>query len=449
MSSSSSTSPPVPKPLFHAELLPLIRSVTICITLPTPSTPTTRLTLTSPTELLLAHNGTSTPLPLPGAVAIRVAAATLRASIPAGEKTLSYRLPIAAPAAAAPPSTEPAENYVPWSAPVLVQAGKSVSLMCKACACVIVDGTSVKNWKDLPSGNWAEMMEFWHCHKPGPDKKKQQQQTNGVHTNGVHANGHTNGGHTAATAAPTAAAAATNGEGARYGALQGGFGAEAGTVLVDLTYFLVAQADCVGVQVVESTQYPHGLYCTNCKAHLGATDPQTHSYSLNKWKLKLHLSAHGISEEYSYPVEPFLSAKLLALAEGEGVRRMLISSSSSPEEKNKLRLWLFSTDVRYTSSAVERPMRAVKVFYQEDDGQVGGDGQQQQQQQQQGTAMGSGGFEEVRLQGEMVVGLRERLEEGLGLEVAAGVGVGGFHGWKVGYLMRFERENTVVRGLVG
>jgi hypothetical protein len=21
-------------------------------------------------------------------------------------------------------------------------------------------------WKDLPSENWAEMMEFWHCHKP-------------------------------------------------------------------------------------------------------------------------------------------------------------------------------------------------------------------------------------------------------------------------------------------
>lgn len=205
--------------------------------------------------------------------------------------------------------------------------------------------------------------------------------------------------------------------------------------------------------VKQSTQYPHGLYCTNCKAHLGSTDPQTHSYSLNKWKLKLHLSAHGISEEYSYPLEPFLSAKLLALAEGEGVRRMLISSSSSSpsssaQEKSKLRLWLFSTDVKYTSSAVERPMRAVKVFYQGDDGQ--GDGGGQQQQQQQGTAMGmgGGGFEEVRLQGEMVVGLRERLEEGLGLE-AAGLSVGGFCGWKVGYLMRFERENTVVRGLVG
>lgn len=23
-------------------------------------------------------------------------------------------------------------------------------------------------WKDLPSENWAEMMEFWHCHKPEP-----------------------------------------------------------------------------------------------------------------------------------------------------------------------------------------------------------------------------------------------------------------------------------------
>ncbi|KAI5850410.1 ubiquitin-conjugating enzyme E2-binding protein [Morchella snyderi] len=418
---------PVPIPLFHAELLPNIRSVTISITLPTPATITTRLALATPTELLLVHNGTSTPLPLPAAVAVRVATSTLRTTA-IGEKTLSYRLPVAAAPASPPPSNEPAENYVPWTAAALAQAGKSISLMCKACTCVLVDGASVKTWKDLPSGNWAEMMEFWHCHKPGPDKKKQAN--------------------------------------ARYGMLQGGFGAEAGTVLVDLTYFLVAQADC-------SSQHPHGLYCTNCKAHLGAgaTDTDTHSssssYSLNKWKLKLRLSAHGISEEYAYPLEPFLAAKLLALAEGEGLRRMLVSSPPTPTTtttsaqggaaggKGRLRLWLFSADVRYTSSAVERPMRAVKVFYQEDEegGEGGGGQQQQQQQQQQGTAMGSGGFEEVVLQTEMVAGLRERLEEGaaagLGLEAGAAATVGGFGGWKMGYLMRFERENTVVRGVAG
>ena len=24
----------------------------------------------------------------------------------------------------------------------------------------------VRSWKDLPSENWAEMMDFWHCHRP-------------------------------------------------------------------------------------------------------------------------------------------------------------------------------------------------------------------------------------------------------------------------------------------
>ena len=24
----------------------------------------------------------------------------------------------------------------------------------------------MRDWKDLPSEGWAEMMDFWHCHKP-------------------------------------------------------------------------------------------------------------------------------------------------------------------------------------------------------------------------------------------------------------------------------------------
>ncbi|EAQ89347.1 hypothetical protein CHGG_05966 [Chaetomium globosum CBS 148.51] len=37
---------------------------------------------------------------------------------------------------------------------------------CRQCATEVVCSGSVKVWKDLPSENWAEMMEFWHCHKP-------------------------------------------------------------------------------------------------------------------------------------------------------------------------------------------------------------------------------------------------------------------------------------------
>jgi hypothetical protein len=30
----------------------------------------------------------------------------------------------------------------------------------------LINAGRITEWKDLPSDNWAEMMEFWHCHKP-------------------------------------------------------------------------------------------------------------------------------------------------------------------------------------------------------------------------------------------------------------------------------------------
>jgi hypothetical protein len=41
-----------------------------------------------------------------------------------------------------------------------------VELTCKSCEGVIVSKGKIRQWKDLPNENWAEMMDFWHCHKP-------------------------------------------------------------------------------------------------------------------------------------------------------------------------------------------------------------------------------------------------------------------------------------------
>lgn len=62
-------------------------------------------------------------------------------------------------------------------------------------------------WKDLPSGNWADMMDFWHCHKPETEFKQTD-------------------------------------AGNKYVGLQGGYAAVEGTALVELTYFLVAKGNC-------------------------------------------------------------------------------------------------------------------------------------------------------------------------------------------------------------
>jgi ubiquitin-protein ligase E3 D len=52
---------------------------------------------------------------------------------------------------------------VPWTASAL---SATVSLHCKACFSTLVEAKTISQWKDLPSENWAELMDLWFCHKP-------------------------------------------------------------------------------------------------------------------------------------------------------------------------------------------------------------------------------------------------------------------------------------------
>ena len=52
---------------------------------------------------------------------------------------------------------------VPWSA---FHLKSGASFCCRHCSLEFIREGVILHWKDLPSENWAEMMEFWHCHKP-------------------------------------------------------------------------------------------------------------------------------------------------------------------------------------------------------------------------------------------------------------------------------------------
>lgn len=66
------------------------------------------------------------------------------------------------------------DDYVPWSAHELETSSK---IRCASCDAVIVDSSVMTSWKDLPSANWAEMMDFWHCHKPHENEKQHIHET--------------------------------------------------------------------------------------------------------------------------------------------------------------------------------------------------------------------------------------------------------------------------------
>lgn len=87
-------------------------------------------------------------------------------------------------------------------------------------------------FKDLPSQNWAEMMDFWHCHKP--DEHEHDHDHDHSHAR----NGHNSGG-----------TQDQNEMVKGYGA-SNRVTATPGTVLVDVSSFIIAEADGLGLKKV-------------------------------------------------------------------------------------------------------------------------------------------------------------------------------------------------------
>jgi hypothetical protein len=83
----------------------------------------------------------------------------------------------------------------------------------------------LKTWKDLPSENWAEMMEFWHCHKPHDHDAKDE---DSLGKKG-------------------------------YGA-SSAIAAQPSVGLVDQTSFLVSEVDCTGLLVSLIAAQSHRLF---------------------------------------------------------------------------------------------------------------------------------------------------------------------------------------------
>jgi ubiquitin-protein ligase E3 D len=209
----------------YAELLSNIRQVSVAVSLPSPSDLSTRATLAADgCNVHISHQGASCHLRLPAKAAIGATALTVQSQ---GVPTLSWRLPVSPDAL---PQLNGSQEATPlWSATDL-EADSGVQ--CRNCSAVIVEVGSV-TWKDLPSENWAEMMEFWHCHKPAD-------------------HGHSHD-HSHAGKADEASLAARG-----YGA-SSAISAQKSVGFVDLTTLLFPNSDCNGLTVslrLGASHYP-------------------------------------------------------------------------------------------------------------------------------------------------------------------------------------------------
>ncbi len=215
-------SPLSPKSLLYAELLSNIRQISLAVSLASPCDSSTRVTVAADgLTVELTHHQEVRRLTLPERVSFGASALPIQKQ---GITTLSWRLPLQ-PSSAILHVGSSQQNAPLWSATDL-ESGSEVT--CRECHAVIVASDTVEVWKDLPSENWAEMMEFWHCHKP---------------------NHHSHDHHDAGKADEKSLASRGYGSSSTIYAQKGvGF--------VDLTTLLFVDEDCRGLTVSFITRLP-------------------------------------------------------------------------------------------------------------------------------------------------------------------------------------------------
>lgn len=145
---------------IYAELLLNIRQITIQVSLPSSCNEATSIGLSKEHDSLsVFHGGQAADIHLPTVVQDGFDPKIH----PRNDRELLLRLPAAVGDVnkLRPIDAGPAPKPL-WSAPSMTP---DTRIACRACRALLVKD-SIRIWKDLPSENWAEMMDFWHCHKP-------------------------------------------------------------------------------------------------------------------------------------------------------------------------------------------------------------------------------------------------------------------------------------------
>ncbi|KAK8083735.1 hypothetical protein PG996_002516 [Apiospora saccharicola] len=262
-----------------------------------------------------------------------------------------------------------AQTSTPWSAQDLSPGS---SIYCRGCQTVVVAEGKVETWKDLPSENWAEMMEFWHCHKPHDHEHHDDQ---GLASRGYGANSKLSG--------------------------------QSGVGLVDMTSLLFSQSDCSNITPstmptssdnleLENVEFKpangttrlanlgNPLFCSKCHYEIGVSHQDQTSVTLFKWAISIRGPTSTSSTASTPAAQPSLpqcvSAMLMATLSRSACSKTIIIPSTADtgtplqtgtegeqqQQQKLLHIWLFNQDITFTSTEQrpeQRAVSAVKVFY--------------------------------------------------------------------------------------
>ncbi|KIW22843.1 uncharacterized protein PV07_11096 [Cladophialophora immunda] len=317
---------PKPKIVLYAETLTHIGQLTLHASLQTEKNEHTKILLSSDKKVITAiHDGESSSIYLPTQIS-----GTAHVTFPIDKRTeISTRLQIDDVGQLKPTTEGLSDVEAPWSA---VSLHARSSICCGQCAAAILVTDKVTTWKDLPSENWAELMDFWFCHKP---HNKQSPQDHAAQSANLAAKG---------KVTPTP-----------------------GVGLVDMVSFLLCGEDCANIKVAKDPTKAGVdiLRCASCKSCLGSGAEDEKSYRLYKSRLAV-IPEPGQAPQ-RFPAAVFLTAQLLSLIGSSVSRRVVVHDDGRSESeggRQGLLLWIFNPDIYYSSSKRgPTAHRAMKVFY--------------------------------------------------------------------------------------
>ncbi|KAH6689145.1 ubiquitin-conjugating enzyme E2-binding protein [Plectosphaerella plurivora] len=356
---------------LYAELLPNIRQVSLVATLSSPHDGTTVAQVSGDgSRIQVRHRSAVEELTLPGQVS---SPSLLPIQAKAGDpRTLSWRLPVASSVGLG--GREGLDPVVPWTASD-IKPGSAVT--CRQCTRELVADGRVGVWKDLPSENWAEMMDFWHCHKPNDDG-------HGHSHSHSHDHGHVQDRpYTQEHLAQRA-----------YGA-NSSISAQKSVGFVDLTSFLFSEDDCSGLSfsvgdgseshastadtlkaLRADSPAPRMLYvhCAGCTSHLGFFNTSIVSVAIFKWQV----ACQTLTPRLEPTSSDCLAASLLATLARSGSSKSVViptvpvlpdtpsrgPADGSSSTGSPLYIWILNGNMAYSTSARRgAPRPALKLLY--------------------------------------------------------------------------------------
>ncbi|KAK4224556.1 ubiquitin-conjugating enzyme E2-binding protein [Podospora fimiseda] len=341
---------------LYAEFLPNIRQISVAASLPSPANDTRLVVHADGATAELSYLGDSYKLSLPSRVSAGDYSAHVNPSRK-GSTSLSWRLPVHISVPHQPRSHDSNTEPV-WSA---TDFETGCEVLCRNCHSVVVSAGTTTVWKDLPSENWAEMMEFWHCHKPGDHSHHDQADASGK--------------------ADEQSLAARG-----YGA-SSIVSAQSGVGFVDLTTLMFTESDCQNLTYSPSN-FESGLpnmqditleggngegkrhlnvFCTSCRRQIGFYVFRSAGVTLHKWQIFCK-SKSGASPRIS----ECLASTIISTTARTGCSKSLImpidgnigQTDGNKLEQTTIHIWVMNNNIIYTSNGTtDRSTWAIKLFY--------------------------------------------------------------------------------------